>query len=268
MNELKSKGLDRNTAGIFIADNGRCNLRGKGYLYESGIHIPMIVWAPGRIQHGTVVDDLVLTTDISASILKLAGAEIPDYMTAKPFIGEAVATGRVFVRSARDIWDEIDECSRSITTRQYTYIKNYMPEVPWATDQAYLELNRPALWVMRRLKAEGKLSPNEMLFFQNSKPPEELYDLAKDPDQLHNLADNPEYASVLEQMRGQETLWEAGNKDCGLEDLGKRVPEKGLAAVKARTWAKIHRPEQWERLESGELMATSHWMQKAKKSKK
>ncbi|MDQ8183789.1 sulfatase-like hydrolase/transferase [Pelagicoccus sp. SDUM812005] len=43
MDELKSKGLDSNTVVIFVGDNGRCNLRGKGYLYEPGVHVPMIV---------------------------------------------------------------------------------------------------------------------------------------------------------------------------------------------------------------------------------
>jgi N-sulfoglucosamine sulfohydrolase len=51
-----------------------------------------------------------------------------------------------------------------------------MPEVPWATDQAYLEINRPALHVMRRQKKEGSLSAYEMIFFADEKPEEELYD--------------------------------------------------------------------------------------------
>jgi arylsulfatase A-like enzyme len=262
MQKLKDEGQYDNTIVIFIADNGRCNLRGKGYLAEPGIHIPMIVWAPGLIEPGTVIEELVCTTDISATVLKLAGAEIPDYITAKPFLGVDNPEYRQYIRSARDIWDEINECSRSITTQKYAYIKNHMPEVPWVTTQAYLELNRPALHVMRRLKAEGKLSDAEMTFFRDTKPVEELYDLEKDPDQMNNLANNPEYAAVMDEMRALEAEWLAENRDFGFEDLGTRQPEQELGAMITRRNVKAQAPELWARLESGELMETQSWGKK------
>jgi len=262
MQNLKGQGLADNTIVIFIADNGRCNLRGKGYLQEPGIHVPMIIWAPGRVEAGTVVDDLVCTTDISATFLKLAGAEIPDYMTSNPLMGVEDVQYRDYVRSARDIWDEIDECSRSLTTKRFKYIKNHMTEVPWATDQAYLEINRPALHVMRRLKKEGKLTDEQMTFFRDEKPVEELYDLEKDPDEMNNLALDPEYAPVLAKLRALEDQWQTNNSDLGLADLGKRKPEVRLAAGMARAGVKANEPELWERLEAGELMETGQWMKR------
>ena len=272
MQNLKDQELVDNTIVIFIADNGRCNLRGKGYLQEPGIHVPMIIWAPGRVEAGTVVDDLVCTTDISATVLKLAGAKIPDYMTSKPLMGVDNVEYRQYVRSARDIWDEIDECSRSVTTKRFKYIKNHMPEVPWATDQAYLEINRPALHVMRRLKKEGKLTQEQMTFFKDEKPVEELYDLEKDPEELNNLALDPEHAPVLAKMRELENKWQSENSDLGLADLGTRKPHAGLAAEVARAGVKANEPELWERLEAGELMKTGVWMKRygrpGKKKKK
>ncbi len=263
MANLKAQGLDKNTIVIFIADNGRCNLRGKGYLNESGIHVPMIVWGPPQyVTPGTVIDEMVCTTDISASVLKLAKSEIPKYITAKPFLGVEKPEYRDFVRSARDIWDEIDDCSRSVTTKRFKYVKNHMPGVPWATDQAYLELNRPALHVMRRLKAEGKLSDQQMAFFHDEKPAEELFDLESDPNELRNLADDPAYANHLAEMRAREAQWQTDYGDLGIEDLGKRQPVKGLGAELARAGVKQNEPELWQRLENGELLNTHEWMKK------
>lgn len=262
MNRIKEQGIEDNTIVIFIGDNGRCNLRGKGYLHDSGIHVPMIIWAPGYLEAGSVVEEMVSVTDISATILKLSGSQMPEYLTSRPLIGVDEPEYREYVRSARDIWDEIDECSRSITTKRFKYIRNYMPEVPWATDQAYLELNRPALHVMRDLKEKGKLSEAELTHFQDRKPFEELYDLEKDPHEMNNLALNPEYHDILQELRGMEAEWMANHRDLGLEDLGIRQPEFGLAAEQAREGVKKHEPELWERLENGELLGTHAWMRK------
>ena len=113
---------------------------------------------------------------------------------------------------------------------------------------------------MRRLKKEGKLSEAEMTFFHDSKPPEELYDLRSDPDELNNLAADPNYADELAALRSLEQQWVATHRDYGLDDLGKRQPEKGLAAETARAGVKRHQPQWWQRLESGELMKTQQWM--------
>lgn len=259
MDKLEAEGIADNTIVIFIADNGRCNLRGKGYLHESGVHVPMIVWAPGLIDAGTVVEELVTTTDISRTVLELAGAHEPDYLTGKSFLDVAVNPNHEYVRTARDIWDEIDECSRGITTKDFAYIRNYMPELPWATDQAYLEINRPALHVMRRLKEQRELTTAGMTFFADQKPVEELYDLRRDPDQLHNLAGDPDYAEVIHQMRLRESQWQAENRDYGLIDLGHRTPAQNVGAQRVREAVKEKAPELWARLESGELMATQAW---------
>lgn len=268
MQSIKDQGLQDNTVVIFIADNGRCNLRGKGYLHESGIHIPMIVWAPGIVKPGTKVEEIVCTTDISATILKLAGAKRPDYMTAQPIFGVDNPKYRQFVRSARDIWDEIDECSRSITTKKFKYVKNHMPEVPWDAHQAYLDINRPAVHVMRTLKKQGKLIDAEQTFFHDKKPAEELYDLENDPDELKNLAADSAYSSILDQMRSSEANWLVQNEDRGLEDLGNRQPEIGLAGELARDGVRENEPDLWKRLTDGELMATQEWMKRYGKKKK
>lgn len=197
--ELKEKGMYDNTIIIFIGDNGRCNIRGKGYLFDPGLHVPLIVNWPEGITKNQVREDVVSTIDITATILDFAGIEIPKYMSGKSFMDKDFE--REYAYSARDLWDEIMEKSRSLSTDKYKYIRNDMPEVPWDAHQAYLEFYRPAIHIMRKLRFEGKLDDTQSYFFSNTKPAEELYDLENDPDEINNLADNPEFKTILEKMR-------------------------------------------------------------------
>ena len=51
-----------------------------------------------------------------------------------------------------DLWDEILEQSRAITTDKYRYIKNNITNQSHDAHQAYLEFHRPAIHIMRNLK--------------------------------------------------------------------------------------------------------------------
>jgi arylsulfatase A-like enzyme len=55
-------------------------LRGaKGWLYEGGIRVPLIVYSPNRVNAGTVCEEPVIGTDIYPTVLELAGLPmLPD----------------------------------------------------------------------------------------------------------------------------------------------------------------------------------------------
>lgn len=250
--DLSNKGLLDDTVIIFVGDNGRCNIRGKGYLHEPGIRVPLIIWGPEEIVEPAVVEDLVSILDLSATILHLAGAELPAYMEARPLVGTSDPVDREYVYSARDGWDEINECVRSVTTTRFSYLKNYLPELPYDQHQAYLDFHRPALHEMRRLKAEGKLEGSAALFLEPSKASEELYDLKNDPHQLVNLAQNPEYTETLEQMRSYLDEWQSKHDDLGLKNYRNRSTEKS-AAGNILDWLKENDPEEWENLLDGNI---------------
>lgn len=89
---LKRLGLDDNTYVLFTSDNGPHKeggadpdyfdsngpLRGiKRDLYEGGIRVPMIAWAPGRIPAGKVSDAPWANWDILPTFAQLAGAPAP-----------------------------------------------------------------------------------------------------------------------------------------------------------------------------------------------
>ena len=250
MEELKEKGLEDNTVVIFIGDNGRCNIRGKGYLYDPGLHVPLIVRWPAGIKGGKVSDRLVSVTDISASILDLAGVKLPDYMHSIPFIGKKNPEERKYVYSARDLWDEVLEKSRSIITSRYHYIKHYKPEVSFDAHQAYLEFYRPAVHVSRKLKKQNKLTGLQAPFLADPNPDEELYDKINDPYETTNLATNPAYQEELDKLKSYMKEWQQKHHDYGLDPIDwDRISHP--ISVDVLEWVKNERPEVYRQMQSG-----------------
>lgn len=99
LDALQERGLLDNTIIIFGSDHGDYlgdhNLIGKGQYFESSFHVPLIVSQPGA-QGGTTNDDLVALTDVTATLLRLAGQAVPEYMDARPLPGIGIdgATAR------------------------------------------------------------------------------------------------------------------------------------------------------------------------------
>lgn len=82
---LDERGLTDNTLVIFSSDNGgllgptnNAPLRsGKGYPYEGGIRVPLIVRWPGRTPAGSMCDEPVLSVDFLPTICRAVGASPP-----------------------------------------------------------------------------------------------------------------------------------------------------------------------------------------------
>ena len=80
---LEAEKLADNTLVIFTSDNGAflgvADLRplrlGKGYLYEGGIRVPLIVRWPGVVKPGTVCKTPVISTDFFPTLLQAAGVK-------------------------------------------------------------------------------------------------------------------------------------------------------------------------------------------------
>jgi N-sulfoglucosamine sulfohydrolase len=242
--ELEDKGMADNTIVIFIGDNGRCNIRGKGYLQDPGLRIPFIVYYPKQFKGGQVRKDVVSATDITATIVDFAGVDVPNYMTGKPIFNKDFK--REFVYGARDLWDEIEEKSRAITSADWSYIRNDKPEIPYNTQQAYLEFYRPAVHVMQQLYNEGKLNEDQKPFFEPTKPKEELYNLVEDPYQLHNLANNEKYKDVLEKLR-KKTI-EFDTEITPVNSIYKPVSVPGQPFI---AWFQKEHPEAYQKMKEG-----------------
>ena len=214
INRLKAERLYENTAVIFMGDNGRCHLRGKQWLYEGGIHVPLIIRWPGMLKPGSIEENLISSIDISASILKIAGIEPPAYMHGKPFTGKDLRS-REYIVAARDRCDETVDRIRCVRTKRFKYIRNYYPELPYLQENFYKYRQYPALTVMNILNKKGELTPEQARFMADKRPPEELYDLEKDPFELYNLAENSEYEKTLSDLRNKLENWITESNDMG-----------------------------------------------------
>ncbi len=230
LRQLEEDGLAGNTVVFFWGDHGRGLTRGKRWVYDSGIKVPLLVRWPGQIEPGTVIDEMVSLMDLGPTVLSLAGLPVPAHMQAQAFLGPHKKT-REYIFAHRDRMDETYDMMRAVRDRRYKYIKNFYPGRPYAQYIAYME-EMPILKEMRRLYKDhfnalgenyGKaLNPAQLLFFQPEKPPEELYDTTVDPHEVHNLAAAPEHLATLQRLRGALAQWQRETKDLGL------VPEAEL----------------------------------------
>jgi len=188
--------------------------RGKQFLYDDGIRIPMIARWPRAIAPGQVRDELVSSIDIAATFLECAGVGTPDWMQGRPFL-PADKTDRDAIFAARDRCDGTADRIRCVRTKEYKYIRNYYPDRPYTQLNAYKEKSYPGLAVMKLLYSQGRLTPEQAHFFAPTRPAEELYDLRADPHELRNLADDPACSDTLNALRARLDAWIAETGDKG-----------------------------------------------------
>ena len=206
LQRLDDEGLADKTIVFFIGDHGRCHIRGKQFLYDGGIRIPMIMRWPGRAAPGQVSTDLVSSIDICATVLEAAGVEPPVPLHGKSLFSDDVKK-RKYVFAARDKMDETHDSMRAIRSKNFKLILNLMPERPWCQYNRYKEGAYPMLAEMNVLNLTGRLNPQQAAFFAPTKPQVELFDLRRDPHEVDNVAEHPEYADVKAELLAELDDW-------------------------------------------------------------
>ena len=83
----------------------------------------------------------------------------------------------------------------------------------------------PLMKHLNKLNDSNMLSPEQKLWFQVPKNPEEFYDLENDPFELNNLIGDNNYSKELNELRKQLSNW---MKE--INDLG-HISEKELAKL-------------------------------------
>jgi arylsulfatase A-like enzyme len=90
--KVDALGLAERTIIVFMSDNGGLHVpegpqtpathntpyrAGKGFCYEGGLRVPLIVRWPGKVKAGAVAEAPVITTDLFPTLLDIAGVEVP-----------------------------------------------------------------------------------------------------------------------------------------------------------------------------------------------
>jgi arylsulfatase A-like enzyme len=210
---LKKRGLSDNTIIIYSSDHGllmgEYGMGGKALLYDLATKIPLIIYDPRlpKNKKGKVADELVSSIDITSTILKYAGAEVPAAMQGKSLV------------------DLVN--NRDIPWRDYIFLESLFI---WRGNP-FIEGVRTKDWkYLRYFKFEGKSSGDHYrdhylekdADFAGKEPVfEQLFNLKNDPTEKTNLIDNPEYNDILENLRGK-----CKNESQKMVNIRKRMDKK------------------------------------------
>ena len=171
---LEASGLSKSTLVIYMSDNGfllgEHGLIDKRNAYEESIRIPMLVYAPGYVPAGSVVNQLVRNIDIAPTVLDLAGVR-----------SQEAIDGRSVLAALRG--DSVAVDGEMLYEYYWEYAFPHTPTTLALRNDRYKFIYYPGVWDIQ-----------------------ELYDLQNDPQERRNLIEAPEHKARVESMRSR--LWD------------------------------------------------------------
>jgi alpha-L-rhamnosidase len=167
--QLKKKGLDKNTVIILMGDNGyflgERQLSGKWLLYDNSVRVPLIIFDP-RLKKQRDSREMAMNVDVPATILDLAGVEQPKGWQGKSLV--PLVSGN----------------TNSIQR-----------------DTAFIE----HIWEFKNIPPSEGVRTKDWKYFRyvNDQSIEELYNLKEDPKEINNLARDSKFSEKLSAFRGK-----------------------------------------------------------------
>ena len=212
---LERAGLAGDTLVCFLSDNGAPFLNSKTTLYDAGVHLPLVMRAPGGPE-GSANPNLVSFTDILPTFLDWAGSSLPADSPCRgrsvlPILGETRLLPdwqRVFgshtFHEITNYWP-----TRFLRTPRYKYHRN----VAWQLDFPFSgDLYGSLSWEGMRNRDPVQIGERSLEAYVH-RPPEELYDLENDPAEVHNLADSADHRPLLLELRVAMEDWQHATDD-------------------------------------------------------
>ncbi|NIJ46480.1 arylsulfatase A-like enzyme [Wenyingzhuangia heitensis] len=210
VDELKKDGLMDDTFIFYFSDHGGVLPGSKGYILETGLEVPMVVYIPEKYKHlvnikaGTRNDGFVSFVDFGATLMNIAGIKIPEGIDGKPFLGKNISAKELSDRdetfSYSDRMDEKYDMVRGYRKGKYKYLRNFQP-INYDGLMNNYRYKQLAYKEWSELNEAGKLNEVQSQFF-NTKAPEALYDIEADPYETKNLANDPALKNKLVELRG------------------------------------------------------------------
>jgi arylsulfatase A-like enzyme len=217
--QLEEEGLLESTFVFYFGDHGGVLPGSKGYVYETGLHVPLVVRIPEKFEHlvdlkrGEATNDFVSFVDFGPTLLKLAGIAIPDAIDGSPFLGKDIESGkkREITYGYADRFDEKYDLVRTVRKRDLKYMRSYQPFNVDGLQNNYRYICL-AYEQWRDMYRAGELNDIQGSFFE-VREPEALYDLSTDPYETLNLAADSLYAEQVSEMRSLMDQWVKGMPD-------------------------------------------------------
>lgn len=223
--DLRDRGLADDTIVFFFSDHGGCLPRGKGYLYESGLRVPMIVYFPDKWKHlacghAGVDDSLVGFVDLAPTVLSIAGVRPPEHMQGRAIFGKH-ADGRAARYEFGFATNHLHHFTpvRAVSDGRYKYVRSYLPYRQFAL-RNYYQWGMPANQAWDRLVLEEGCGDEVLRQPFLPHPAEMLFDLENDPGETRDLSMEPGFEGKLKELRStlSRHVRESG-------DLGFFLPE-------------------------------------------
>jgi arylsulfatase A-like enzyme len=221
LEELKKRKLRENTVIIFMGDNGAALLRGKGTLYDVGIHIPLVVNGAQVKNPGSVSKALISGIDIAPTILEIAGVEKSKAIMGKSFNpiikgksfreNEYIFATRVPHSSGLPENTAYFDLSRTVFNHHYKLIYNALWQLPYSP----VDFGGSSMWhnLVEKNKNGELESKFQTAFFSEPRPMFELFDLINDPGEFNNLSGNKDLSEIEHQLKAVLHEWMIINQD-------------------------------------------------------
>ncbi len=222
---LDQTGLAKSTVVFYSADNGwylgELGLYDKRFMYEPGLHVPLIVRGPG-IKAGQTPGAFVANIDLAPTFLDLAGLPIPDSMQG----------------------------------RSLAPLLHGQTPADWRTSVYYRYYHDPGHH--NTAAHYGVRTATHKLIYYWKKDAYEMFDLRVDPNEQHNLlyspqeAAQPEVAAKFAELKAEivrlqkqykddgqyadPATWPAGSADGPFDDkqpIGVKTVAEAIAATAA-----------------------------------
>ncbi len=239
LDELENAGLAESTIVFYYSDHGGVLPRGKRYLEQTGVKVPLVVRIPEKFRSlapfkpGERVTEPVSFVDLSPTLLALSGLDAPAHMQGRPFLGAKrvppAADEMEFLYADR--FDELYGMRRGLTDGKWKYIRNFNPDFPTAPYSFY-QFGQPCWTAYQKAWKDGKLSSIHKALWEAPGTSEQLYDLSADPWEMKNLATDPAQAERLVTLRERLKTTMKNARDTGVvpEPMFKELAGKSTVA--------------------------------------